>query len=513
MSSSRPTDETARTPLPDPPASARRRPSLLPTTLTGRLVLTSIALVAGVSLVVAVVTTLALRSFLIQRLDDQLAAAYGRAEGSYPGGPDALPAELCVQDEQRPHGRIPGQGVGALTGVLGGNCSYAEIVDEQSGRPASVSDDVLASLAAVPVDGEPHTVDLPGVGTYRVLLDESGGLVLVTGLPTGNVDETLGRLIGLEAIVALIGVGLAAVAGLALVRRQLRPLREVAATAAEVTRTPLDTGAVGTTARVPEEYTHPDNEVGQLGEALNLMLGHVERALDARHESEQQVRQFLADASHELRTPLSTITGYAELSRRGAADDGTQLEQLRHAMSRVDVESERMTALVDDLLLLARLDAGRPLESHAVDVSRLAVEALNDARVVAPDHRWRLVLPDEPAVVTGDEHRLHQVVANLLSNARRHTPPGTVVTLTVAAASDLTGDVTVTIRDDGPGLPPALQDSAFERFTRGDESRTRDTGGSGLGLPIVKAIVEAHGGTVTVTSRPGDTAFTIRLRP
>ena len=286
------------------------------TTLTGRLVLTSIALVAGVSLVVGVVTTLALRSFLIERLDDQLAEAYGRAEGVYPGDSDALPGQLCVPDEQRPHGRIPGQGVGALTGVLGGSCSYAEIVDEQSGRPSSVSDDVLVALAAVPVDAAPHTVDLPGVGTYRVLLHESDGLVFVTGLPTGEVDETLGRLIGLEAIVALLGVGLAAVAGLALVRRQLRPLREVAATAAEVTRTPLDSGAVGTTARVPAEYTRPDNEVGQLGEALNLMLGHVERALDARHESEQQVRQFVADASHELRTPLSTIAGYAELSRR-----------------------------------------------------------------------------------------------------------------------------------------------------------------------------------------------------
>jgi two-component system, OmpR family, sensor kinase len=222
------------------------------------------------------------------------------------------------------------------------------------------------------------------------------------------------------------------------------------------------------------------------------------------------VRQFLADASHELRTPLSTITGYAELSRRttGGADIATQNAVLRHAMSRVDVESVRMAALVDDLLLLARLDAGRPLDSEPVDVSRIAVEALNDARVVAPDHRWLLALPDVPTVVVGDGHRLHQVVANLLSNALRHTPPGTSVRLDVVSSDD---EVTVTVHDDGPGLPTDLQVHAFERFTRADSSRTRDTGGSGLGLSIVEAIVQAHGGTVEVASGPGDTTFTVRL--
>ena len=327
--------------------------------------------------------------------------------------------------QQRPYSKAPGQGVGTLTGILDGSCPHAEIVAEQSGRARSRVRRLLEKLATVPADGSPHTVDLPGVGNYRVLLHESEGLVFVTGLPTGEVDDTFGRLIGLEAIVALIGVGLAAVAGLALVRRQLRPLREVAATAAEVTRTPLDSGAVGTTARVPEEYAHPDNEVGQLGEALNLMLGHVERALDARHESEQQVRQFLADASHELRTPLSTIAGYAELSRRKPGDDESQLAQLRHAMDRVDVESGRMTALVDDLLLLARLDAGRPLESETVDLSRLVLEAVDDARVVAPDHQWRLSLPEEPVLVSrgrppsppgGDQPAVQRAAAH----ARRH---------------------------------------------------------------------------------------------
>jgi len=469
--------------------------------------LTSIGLVALVSIVVAAVTTLALRSFLLHRLDDQLQSAVGRSADVF-YGPDVA-AFLCREGPHGPTRRIPGQGPGALEGVLGGRCPRAEVVTE-SGRSEDVPDSALAVLARVPVDEAPQTVRLPELGSYRVVVRQAGSITLVTGLPTTELDTTVGRLIGWEALVALVGVSLAAVAGTTLVRRQLRPLREVAATAAAVTQTPLDTGAVGTTARVPKEYTRPDNEVGQLGAALNLMLGHVERALDARHESEQQVRQFLADASHELRTPLSTIVGYAELSRRmgGDVSDAEQMAALRHAMSRVDVESVRMTALVDDLLLLARLDAGRPLEAQPVDLSRLAVEAVNDARVLAPDHRWRLVLPDDPVIVTGDEHRLHQVLTNLLSNARRHTPGGTLVELALRRATDA---VEISVHDEGPGLPPALQEHAFERFTRADGSRTRDTGGAGLGLPIVEAIVHSHGGTVAVTSQPGDTKFTVRL--
>lgn len=504
MSSNRPAE--TRTPIPEPTGAGASSVSFLPSTLTGRLVLTSIVLVAGVSIVVAVVTTLALRGFLFQRLDDQLQAAVGRVEGAYSRGLDLPPNVTCVEE---PHGGdlIPGQGPGAISGFLGGTCPHVEVIDE-SGHPGELSGDAVAALGGVPVDAVPHTVDLPGVGTYRVVAQHAGSLTLVTGLPTSDVEDTVGRLVGWEAIVALIGVGLAAIAGLVLVRRQLRPLRVVAATAAEVTHTPLDSGEVAMTARVPEEYTNPENEVGQLGEALNLMLGHVENALLARHESEQQVRQFLADASHELRTPLATIAGYAELSRRDR--DGTSdadLARLRHAMSRVDVESLRMKELVDDLLLLARLDSGRPLESTPVDLARLGVEALNDARVVSPDHRWRLALPAEPVTVVGDESRLHQVITNLLSNARRHTPPGTTVSLAIEVA-DL---VTLTVHDDGPGLPSILQEQAFERFSRGDESRTRDTGGSGLGLPIVRAIVEAHLGSVTVSSRPGDTSFVVRL--
>jgi two-component system OmpR family sensor kinase len=294
-------------------------------------------------------------------------------------------------------------------------------------------------------------------------------------------------------------------AGLVLVRRQLRPLRQVADTALQVTAMPLARGEIGTTVRVPEELTDERTEVGAVGAALNTMLAHVERALDERHRSELQVRQFVADASHELRTPLTTIHGYAELSRRTRPVDP---EQLSRAMAKVEAEATRMSTLVEDLLLLARLDAGRPLARDEVDLTRLALEAVGDARVVGRDHRWQLDLPDEPVTVPGDEQRLHQVLTNLLNNARRHTPPGTSVVVGVHPDDR---DVVLSVHDDGPGLPAGLGGSAFERFTRGDSARTRESGGAGLGLSLVQAITAAHGGTVTVDSRPGHTRFEVRL--
>jgi two-component system OmpR family sensor kinase len=288
------------------------------------------------------------------------------------------------------------------------------------------------------------------------------------------------------------------------VRRQLRPLRRVAQTAREVAGLPLDTGEIGMTARVPDQLTDERTEVGQVAVALNTLLGHMENALDARHRSELQVRQFVADASHELRTPLTTIHGYAQLSLRQRDH-----ELFSHAMGKVMVEATRMAALVEDLLLLARLDAGRPLDLRPVDLTRLARESVTDAQIVSPDHHWALSLPPEPVVVTGDEQRLHQVVTNLLSNARRHTPAGTTVTVELIADDRHTA--VLTIHDNGPGIPADLQPNVFKRFTRADTSRTRDSGGSGLGLSLAQSITEAHGGIVTVTSRPGDTCFTLAL--
>ena len=382
-------------------------------------------------------------------------------------------------------------------------------------------------------------MDLDSLGGKFLITKVAGpeaGTELVTGMPLAPVDDTLNHVENTEHVVFGGVLLLAILLGALLVELSLRPLRRVAATATRVTELPLDSGEVTLPAGVPDN--DPRTEVGRVGAAFNRMLFHVERALGRRAASEARLRRFAADASHELRTPLSAIRGYAELALR---HPGPVPEDVTHALRRVQSESARMTVLVDDLLLLARLDAGRPLEREPVDLSRLAIETTSDARVARTDHRWRLDLPDEPVLVSGDEHRLHQVMANLLSNAGKHTPPGSTVSVALAVAAgaeaatgpeshdaEWSGGTTVqrgvlpsgprvelSITDDGPGIPPELLPELFERFTRADTSRARDANAAGkstgLGLAIVDAVVAAHGGCITVTSKPGTTRFAIIL--
>lgn len=257
--------------------------------------------------------------------------------------------------------------------------------------------------------------------------------------------------------------------------------------------------------RVPESECDPHTEVGRVGSALNRLLDHVHGALHARQQSETRVRQFVADASHELRTPLASIRGYAELTRRGREQVGPDT---RHALGRIESEAGRMTLLVEDLLLLARLDAGRPLEFGPTDLVPLVVDTVSDARAAGLDHTWRLDLPEEPALVSADPARLQQVLVNLLGNARSHTPPGTTVTARVRRDGPW---LCVDVADNGPGIPAELLPRVFERFARGDSARSRATGSTGLGLAIVQAVTTAHGGGVTVDSAPGRTAFTVYL--
>ena len=235
-------------------------------------------------------------------------------------------------------------------------------------------------------------------------------------------------------------------------------------------------------------------------------VGSVAGALEARQRSESRVRQFVADASHELRTPLASIRGYAELSRRESEPVPTSV---RHALGRVESEALRMQGLVEDLLLLARLDAGRALEREPVDLTMIAMTAVGDIHAAAPEHRWRLDLPDEPVEVVGDEGRLRQVLVNLLANARTHTPSGTTVTTSLRRED---GEVVLVVTDDGPGVPDELQPEVFERFTRGDDARNRAGGSTGLGLSIVDSVVRAHGGRIELASRPGQTSFAVHLR-
>ena len=445
-------------------------------------------------------TAVVMKDYFTSRLDDEVRGSLMREFGpqrDFGPGPRG--------DDRGPGG----QRVSTLTAVLAASAggSYGSVVEDGSQGgidEEALSSDVLDLLAEVPTDGGVHEVDLPGLGTYRVVAAGSDpSATAVAGLPTerGRRDGRTARLAGDDrrgrggsARSALAGA-----AGTVVVRRQLSPLREVAATAHRVAELPLASGEIEMAERVPERLTDERTEVGQVGSALNAMLDHVEHSLGQRHRSEQQVRQFVADASHELRTPLATIAGYTELARHRPETGGT-------ALAKVETESARMTALVEDLLLLARLDSGRPLERRSVDLSRLLLEAVDDARVVDPDRSWRLSLPDEPITVTGDEARLHQVVSNLLANARKHTPPGSTVTVTGTAGATGAG---FTVHDDGPGFPPDLAPRAFERFTRGDAARTR--GGAGLGLSLVEAIVGAHGGAVTLDSRPGDTTIAVVL--
>ncbi len=475
---------------------------LVPTSLTGRLVATLVTVVVLASVLLGVLTSLATRTVLYGQLDEQVEHAVGRSLHRDPGDP-RLP---LTDDDSGLDDRGPGAGdpVGTVNAFVTGGLSTGQVLGDNG--PEDLGRAALRRLGAVPTDGRVHEVDLPGRGSFHVEARSDGaGTVAVAGLSTHDVQDAIGTLLLWEVVLALAAVLLAALSGLWLVRRQLRPLRRVAATAHQVSALPLSSGEIGTTVRVPDSLTDERTEVGAVGAALNALLAHVEQALDERHRSEQQVRQFVADASHELRTPLSTIHGYAELSRRTQPPDA---DRLAIAMGKVEVEATRMSSLVQDLLLLARLDAGRPLARDEVDLTRLVLETVGDAGVVAPGHRWLLDLPDEPLEVTGDEQRLHQVVTNLLNNARRHTPPGTTVGIAVSVDGD---DVLLDVTDDGPGMPPELVRTAFERFSRGDSSRTRQSGGAGLGLSLVQAITTAHGGTVSVESGPGLTRFEVRL--
>jgi two-component system OmpR family sensor kinase len=329
--------------------------------------------------------------------------------------------------------------------------------------------------------------------------------VLITGLPLSGMESTLHKVEIAELVAFSAALVLAGIIGTGFVRLSLRPLRRVAATATRVTQLPLASGEVTLGERVPD--TSPRTEVGQVAEAFNRMLGHVEGALARRAASEARLRRFAADASHELRTPLAAIRGYAELALRNPDADPADIA---HALRRVESESARMSVLVDELLLLAQLDAGRPLARDPVDLSRLAIDATDDARVASADHRWILELPQEAVLVRGDEHRLHQVLVNLMSNATRHTPKDTTVTVALADGAQ-PGTVELSVTDDGPGIAPELKPALFERFVRGDSSRSRAAGSTGLGLAIVDAVTTAHGGSIIVDSKPGRTRFAITL--
>jgi len=528
-------------------------------TLSARLITGVLLLLVGACAVIGLVTYLAVRGSMVSALDGQLRSASGtyascieathedatgQGGSPVPSGGDADGYQPPPNNNNCSQGQPQGMlGVRIKDGLIT-NCSVVSGMNNQPCPKLSAADE--KTLMALPVYHPPapyqqspwsnaaYSVNLTSLDADYRMTAVAGhdGDTLITGLPMSSVNSTLGQVALAELIVFPIVLLLAGVLGTALVRLSLRPLRRVAATATKVTELPLDSGEVTLPTGVPD--TDPRTEVGQVGVAFNRMLLHVERALGRRAASEARLRRFAADASHELRTPLSAIRGYAEL---GLRHHGPVPEDVTHALTRVQSESARMSVLVDDLLLLARLDAGRPLEQEPVDLSRLAIDVTSDARVARRDHHWRLDLPSDPILVRGDEHRLHQVLANLMSNAGKHTPGGSTVTVALRAdeapgpgrdsrpAPDgglvergvrpAAPRVELSITDDGPGIPPELLPELFERFTRADTSRPRDLDAAGkstgLGLAIVDAVVAAHGGSITVTSRPGRTRFAIYL--
>ncbi|HZE67374.1 MAG TPA: HAMP domain-containing sensor histidine kinase [Sporichthyaceae bacterium] len=464
--------------------------------LRARLIGVVVMMLAIVSMVIGVISVFAMHSYLIGQVDEKLSTAY-------------LRTRQVMTDPRNIGGQ--GFGLGQDPGTVIGRIRAGEIVGQplvlaSTGESGTVSGHASV-LLTVPADAESHTRDLGGdLGKYRLRAIPLGdGSIAVTGLPLKDVDDATFRLFAVISAVALGGLMVAGALGTAVVRLTLRPLHRVAATAQQVSTMPLDRGEVALAVRVPEADTDPRTEVGQVGAALNAMLGHVAGALNARQASETRIRRFVADASHELRTPLAAIRGYAELSRRSTEPVPADVA---HALSRVESQAVRMTGLVEDLLLLASLDAGRQVVFEPVDLSILLVGAMSDAHASGPTHVWKLELPEEPVLVLGEPARLTQVVVNLLANSRTHTPAGTAVTLTLSAVGPR---AVMTVVDNGPGIPPSLLPEVFERFARGDSSRSRAAGSTGLGLSIVAAVVAAHHGTVAVDSSPGHTAFTVTL--
>ena len=623
-----------------PPFSA-----LHPRSLRTRLVVGVLGLVLVMAAAMGALSTLTLRHTLMNRLDDQLTAASHRADVRRHGtkhdesalnddarrsaedaangekreepadpssaGPTAAPSSASsgqppgACETRGPDGAKPvpagldaaGQPTGTLTLIASGarddqNDGGADLASstvtagyiDDDGRYQELTRAECEALLSLEANGRPVTVDIGSLGSYRVLAakDAETGDIVITGLSM-KVDNALVRTqLLIEGAIAVAGTLVVALAGRAMVRSSLAPLARVACTAERVASQPLAHGEVSIDERVPEADLGSSLEVGQVGSALNTLLGHVDEALTARQRSETQVRQFVADASHELRTPLASIRGYAELIAREGADAALP-EEAVHALDRVHSESLRMTRLVEDLLLLARLDAGRELRHDEVDLVGILLDAVSDAHAAGPDHTWDLDLAvldapadlseneledfePEPPLVLGDEARLRQVMVNLLANARVHTPAGSHVTVTLTRRSAAGADggsrdgagteasagppagartstgfsaragapggpparavrggekLVITIADDGPGIDPEVRSRMFERFARGDASRERRTGSTGLGMSIALAIIQSHGGTLTVDSQqapegspedaPHGTAFTVTL--
>lgn len=460
------------------------------TSLRTQLVVVVLLLSAVTVVSVSVATALLLRTQLMEQVDEELwQSARPVVEGLERGD---LPPPQPVPDDD-PFRQS------SLSVTLFD--SEGTVLAQQIPASTDLGSPTLPTMDAEGVAdhaGEPFTVDADGGGSWRVLVLAVGDDSVALALPLTGVQQTLQQLVIVDVVLLLVALGILALLARWAVAASLRPLVAVERTAQAIAGGDLSR-------RVPE---HPETtEIGRLSGALNTMLGQIEtsmheeqQATESAQASEARMRRFVADASHELRTPLTSIRGFSELYRQGAVPSGPALEQ---TMRRIEDEAQRMGLLVEDLLLLARLDQQRPLEKQPVDLGAIAAGVAHDAAILAPDHQIVMDHPPQPAsaLVLGDETRLRQVVSNLVRNAHTHTPAGTTVRVDVQPRAQ---EVLLTVSDDGPGMAADDAQRAFERFYRADSSRSRTSGsGSGLGLSIVAALVAAHAGTVDLRSTVG----------
>lgn len=485
--------------------------------LQTRLMVAIIGMVSLILVIVAIATSALLSQVLQDNLNAKLSDAVQQTAGGlvrmqFPPSSTPINASDVLEDR--------GQAPGSLLVVQSPDGTITGAYVASDNNVAALSDvQVNAVFDAIMQSGQQRnvSVSIEGLGEYQIQPYQVQNYVAIAGLPLSEVQKTITQIITTVLLVTTGGLLLLAAVIAFVIRRSLAPLRAVADTATRVAGVPMSQGEVSISERVPDDQADEHTEIGRVGHALNTLLDHVDASLEERQRNEERMRRFVADASHELRTPLASIRGFSELSLRalrqaqapGATALGTGVvENTETSLERINAQSMRMTTLVEDLLLLARLDEGQELVYGSVDLSRIAIESVADARPAGPDHTWALELTEEPVVIAGDAARLHQVAANLLANARTHTPAGTEVTVTVAQDGS---EAVFTVHDNGPGVDDAVADEIFERFSRADRSRARKTGGTGLGLSICRAIVQAHGGTLSVSSVPGDTTFEMRL--
>lgn len=486
--------------------------------LRQQLVLGIAALLAGVLLAVTLIGALTLHATSNSLLDGRLTASVDALEHSVEWNRERAPLTPATADRPKGPAKPFVDFVGHAPGTIIATLVDGDVVEAarftDAGGMYLGRDEVAAlesSVAALPLD-EPQPLEFADFGSLRgTVVHDDAGTALFVAVSAAAAEEALFSNTVVNVTIAILAVALAVVGATIFVRAALRPLSRVAEAAAAVTAVSLDSGDVSVPHGLDARDTSDHTEVGRVGAALDLLLRHVDDALKVRAATDRRMRRFITDASHELRTPLASILGYAELTRQDSDELPATTE---FALTRIEAEAGRMSSLVGELLLLARLDEGQDIQRDDVDLADIVTAAASDAQAAYRSHEWMVEAPQEAILVEGDAEQLHRMVANLLANAGTHTPPGTRVTVTLSTY-DSTGtdaaQVRLTVADDGDGIDDELLPVLFERFVRGDPSRTRANGSTGLGLAIVRSIVEAHDGSVSVSTTAAGTRFIVEL--